>query len=128
MKRGLFLWFCLILMQATAAQSQAVFEVSKDVPLVFSDAAGTRVLAEIERALSPEQVRERLDDFKPPESVGSIQPRQYYWVVSQLQSRLDTDKEIRIDMPMGECSSCSPLAISGVTTPGLAMPIPTSWG
>jgi len=102
MKRGLFLWLCLIFFQAPAAQSQAVFEVSKDVPLVFSDAAGTRVLAEIERALSPEQARDRLDDFKPPEAVGSIQARRYYWVVSQLQSGLDTDKEIRIEMPMWE--------------------------
>lgn len=100
MKRGLFLWLCLIFFQAPAAQLQAVFEVSKDVPLVFSDAAGTRVLAEIERALSPEQARDRLDDFKPPEAVGSIQARRYYWVVSQLQSGLDTDKEIRIEMPM----------------------------
>ncbi len=115
MKRGFFLWLCLMLLQATAAQSQGVFEVTKDVPLVFSDAAGTRVLAETDRPLSPEQARERLDDFKPPESVGSIQPRQYYWVLSQLQSRLDTDREIRIDMPMWEAMHPSVIFDDGRT-------------
>ena len=102
MKRGVFLWLCLILFQAPAAQSQGIFEVTQDVPLVFSDAAGTRVLAETEQPLSPEQVRERIHDFKPPDTIGSIQPRQNYWVVSQLQSRLEADKEIRIEIPMWE--------------------------
>ncbi len=102
MKRGLFLWLCLILFQAPAAQSQGFFEVTQDVPLVFSDAAGTRVLAETEQPLSPEQVRERIHDFKPPATIGSIQPRQNYWIASQLQSRLEADKEIRIEIPMWE--------------------------
>ena len=70
--------------------------------MVFSDKTGTRVLAETTHPLSPEQARERIDEFTPPASIATIQPRQYYWVLSHLQSRLDTDKEIRIEMPMWE--------------------------
>ena len=102
MKRGFFLWLCLILLQVSAAQSQSIFEVTNAVPMVFSDKIGTKVLAETDHALSPEQARERINDFRAPESIGRIQPRQYYWVLSHLQSRLDTDKEIRIEMPMWE--------------------------
>ena len=102
MKRGFFLWLCLILLQVSAAQSQSIFEVTNAVPMVFSDKIGTKVLAETDHALSPEQARERINDFQAPESIGRIQPRQYYWVLSHLQSRLDTDKEIRIEMPMWE--------------------------
>jgi serine phosphatase RsbU (regulator of sigma subunit) len=106
MKRTVFLWLYLIFSLPCGAQAQSLyqkpFEVTDDVPLVFSDKAGTRVLAETDGPLSLEQASARIADFKPAEAIGSIRPREYYWVLSRLQSRLDRDREIRIEMPMWE--------------------------
>lgn len=104
MKRGfiLWLWLCLLCSLTPSAQSQAIFDVTGEVPMVFSDKAGTRVLAETNGPLSLAQVRERLADFQTPDTINSIQAREYYWVLSHLQSRLDTDRELRIEIPMWE--------------------------
>ena len=102
MRRIFFLWLCLIFALPSAAQSRPVFEVTDAVPMVFSDPAGTLVLAETNGPLTLEQAQERLSDFAAPDTLGSIRPRAYYWVLSRLQSRLDRDREIRIEVPMWE--------------------------
>lgn len=102
MKRGFFLWLCLMVLLTPSAQSADVFEVTEDVPMVFSDPAGVRVLPETSGPLTGEQVRERLDEFQSPATIVAIKPREYYWVLSRLQSRLDTDRELRIEIPQWE--------------------------
>ncbi len=130
MKHTVFLCLCLIFSLPCGAQSQSLsqsaFEVTDEVPLVFSDKAGTQVLAETDGPLSLEQASARIADFKPAETIGSIRPREYYWVLSRLQSRLDTDREIRFEMPMWETLHPHVIFSDGSTQP--LQPSGNFWG
>ena len=80
-----------------APESRAV-EVNAQTALIFSDPSA-RVLRDPDNKLAVEDALARLAEFKPIAEVGPLNQRSRYWVISELDSKLDIDRELRIDAP-----------------------------
>ncbi len=82
----------LWLVHASAASIDAA------TPIIFTDQSA-RVLEDTDRTLTPEEVLARASQFKSVADVGPLNQHSRYWVISELHSRLDVDRELRIDAP-----------------------------
>jgi len=72
--------------------------VDANTPIIFTDKAA-RVLEDPGGKLSADEALTRLAEFKPVAEAGSLNQHSRYWVISELQSHLDVDRELRIDAP-----------------------------
>ena len=72
--------------------------VDTTTPIIFSDKAA-RVLEDPDGKLSAGDALARLAEFKPIAEVGPLNQHSRYWVISELDSKLDIDRELRIDAP-----------------------------
>ena len=79
------------------SESRAV-EVNAQTALIFSDPSA-RVLQDPDGKLTAEDALARLAEFKPIAEVGLLNQHSRYWVISELKSTLDVDRELRIDAP-----------------------------
>ena len=84
---------------AAALLSHAETLVDDKTPLIFSDKSA-RVLEEPTGKLSIDDVLARREQFRPAAEAGPLNMRSHYWVLSELHSALDTDRELRIDAPL----------------------------
>lgn len=85
----------LLLLYAT--QSFAA-QVDASTPIIFTDPSA-RVLEDREGKLTPDEAIARINDFKPLADAGPLNQHSRYWVMSELRSTLDADRELRIDAP-----------------------------
>ncbi len=76
----------------------AALQVDAQTPVIFTD-PGTRVLEDPGGKLAIDEVIARLDQFRPAAELGPPNRGSHYWALSELQSRLDTDRELRIEVP-----------------------------
>ena len=84
---------------AAASLSHAETQVDDKTPLIFSDKSA-RVLEDPTGQLGIDQVLARKEQFRPVAGAGSLNMHSYYWVLSELHSVLDTDRELRVDAPL----------------------------
>jgi len=73
------------------------YEITDSTPIVFSPNDNTLVLEDPEGSLTIEEVLKRKDEFKPVPSMGPVDPRLHYWIMQKISSRLDVDKNLRLD-------------------------------
>ena len=73
------------------------YEITDNTPIVFSPNDNTLVLEDPEGSLTIEEVLKRKDEFKPVPSMGPVDPRLHYWIMQKISSRLDVDKNLRLD-------------------------------
>ena len=84
-----------------APAAMAGVDVDAKTPIIFTDKSA-RVLDDPEGNLTPQQALARAAEFRPVADVGKLDKRRRYWVLSELHSTLDTDRELRIDAPQWE--------------------------
>jgi len=73
------------------------YEVTENTPIVFSPKDNTLVLEDPQGSLTVEGVLKRKDEFKPPSEMGAIDTRHHYWIMQKISSRLDVDKNLRLE-------------------------------
>ena len=101
MFRSLIHAFCLLaawLGSATVSHESWGVEVNAQTALIFSDPSA-RVLQDPYGAVTADEAFARLAEFKPIAEVGPLNQHSRYWVISELYSKLDVDRELRIDAP-----------------------------
>ena len=86
---------CLPLLWISHANASTV---DANTPIIFSDKAA-HVLEDPDGKLTADDVLARLAEFKPIADVGPLNQHSRYWVISELHSKLDADRELRIDAP-----------------------------
>ena len=79
------------------ARAQSPLEVGANTPIYFSDTLNPLVWEDKEGHASLADVRKRLGDFKPVESITRIDPKSHYWVVQKLVNRLGENREFIVD-------------------------------
>ncbi len=73
-------------------------QVEAGTPIIFTD-KGARVLEDRDASLTVDGALGRQQQFVPATSVGAPKAGSHYWVLSELVSHLDTDRELRVDAP-----------------------------
>jgi serine phosphatase RsbU (regulator of sigma subunit) len=73
------------------------YVVTDETPIVFSPDNSTLVLEDPSGDISVEEALARKDEFKTPKEMGSIDARKHYWIMQKVSSRLDVDKNLRLD-------------------------------
>lgn len=84
----------------TCAGFAGAMEVSPKTPIFFNDKAGTLVLDDPDGSITLQEAMARVDDFKPVAQAGRPDVSHRYWVLSNLSSQLDIDREFRIEVPL----------------------------
>ncbi len=85
-------------MLSLASGIAAAMPVAPGTPVIFTDSSA-RVLEDPSGTLTVDAVLARQAEFKSPASIGVPARKTRYWVLSELASRLDADRELRIDAP-----------------------------
>ena len=75
------------------------YELTEETPIIFSPKDNTLVFADPSGLLTVEDVLKRKDEFKPAASMGPVDPRLHYWIMQKISSRLDVDKNLRLQGP-----------------------------
>ena len=96
---SLLLAFAFFALPGAASVSHAAVHVDAQSPLIFSDKSA-RVLEDPRGELSPADVLARKDQSRPLAEVGALNVHSRYWVISELQSTLNADRELRVDAPL----------------------------
>ena len=73
------------------------YEVTDETPIIFSPKDNTLVLEDPQGLLTIEEVLKRKDEFKPPSDMAPLDARHHYWIMQKISSRLDVDKNLRLD-------------------------------
>ncbi len=73
-------------------------QVDAGTPIIFAD-KDARVLEDPHGSLTVDAALSRQQAFSPAEALGVPKPGSHYWVLSELDSRLDIDRELRVDAP-----------------------------
>jgi serine phosphatase RsbU (regulator of sigma subunit) len=81
------------------------YEVTDETPIIFSPKDNTLVLEDPSGLLTVEEVLKRKDEFKPAASMGPVDPRLHYWIMQKISSRLDIDKNLRLEGPWKSIST-----------------------
>ncbi len=76
----------------------AAVQVDASTPIIFADKSA-RVLEDPDGSLTVDAVLSRQQAFAPAKSLGTPKPGSHYWVLSEIDSRLDVDRELRVDAP-----------------------------
>lgn len=82
---------------STAAWAQSPYEVWANTTVYFSDTLHPLVLEDRSGSATLEQVRQRISEFKPIDTVDPIHPSSQYWVVQKLVNRLGENRELIVD-------------------------------
>ena len=93
--RALFLWLAVVSLGAWPAAAGAV-QVDAGTPIIFAD-KGARVLEDRAGSLDAQAALARAPQFAPAGTLGTPKPGSHYWVLSELDSLLDADRELRVD-------------------------------
>ena len=88
-----WLGLCCLCLQTFA---QTPFTVTESTPIEFSD-KGVLVFLDPDNRATPQELLGKLDQFKPASAFGPFTPGVTYWIYQKIQSRLATDREIRVD-------------------------------
>lgn len=72
--------------------------VDAGTPIIFSD-KDARVLEDPEGRLTADAALDSQQAFAPAKSLGAPKQGSHYWVLTELDSRLDLDRELRVDAP-----------------------------
>lgn len=91
-----FLIACIGLIP-NSARAQAPFEVWANTTIYFSDQLNPLVWEDKEGHATLAQVRQRLSDFQPADTITHINPKSQYWVVQKLINRLGENREFIVD-------------------------------
>ena len=91
---GLTLGTALMLPPAWA---QSAMEVGANTTVYFSDTLNPLVLEDKSGTATLDQVRNRLSEFKPADTVGKIDPKSQYWVVQKLVNRIGENRDFIVD-------------------------------
>lgn len=126
------LFSCLLVLSTLfGADARATFIVSETTPMVFHDDQVT-VFEDPTNQASFEQVLNNPDRFVPADQIKTFKPSVSYWVMQRMISRLDKDREIRIDSTgwknltahiineRGEVTRLKPIGFIGTHNPYLA--------
>lgn len=81
---------------ANAADLQP-FQVTTDTPIIFNPKESTLILRDAAGVLSVEEALVKKNEFKSPAEMGKIDAHSYYWIMQEFISRLDTDREFRVE-------------------------------
>ncbi len=76
--------------------------ITPDTPLVVSDKAGTLVMKEGSKRLTPRQALALRERFGPPPPASDIHGTDAYWILNRVHNQLDRESELRIDIPLWE--------------------------
>ena len=79
------------------ARAQSALEVGANTTIYFSDTLNPLVWEDKEGNATLEQVRKRLSDFKPADTIGPIDPKSQYWVVQKLVNRIGENRDFIVD-------------------------------
>lgn len=95
-------WLAFLILVAAGsglsnAQAQSSFEVGANTNIYFSDTLNPLVWEDKGGHATLADVRQRLADFKPAESITRIDPKSHYWVVQKLVNRLGENREFIVD-------------------------------
>lgn len=90
--------FCLmsVVLAFVFTEAQARYVVTEATPIVFHDKE-VRVYEDPTNRASHEDVLKKLDLFVPANQVTRYKPSATYWIVQQIASGLDYDREIQIE-------------------------------
>jgi len=97
---GLLLGFGLTLATTLIpppAWAQSPMEVGANTTVYFSDTLNPLVLEDKSGTATLDQVRNRLSEFKPADTVGRIDPKSQYWVVQKLVNRIGENRDFIVD-------------------------------
>ena len=81
----------------TPVWAQSAMEVGANTTVYFSDTLNPLVLEDKDGTATFDQVRKRLSEFKPADSVGRIDPKSHYWVVQKLVNRIGENRDFIVD-------------------------------
>jgi len=79
------------------ACAESAYEVTPKTPVISSPKEQTMVLADPEGTLSLEEALKRKNEFKPASDMGPIDAHIHYWIMQTIVSKLDADKELRLE-------------------------------
>jgi serine phosphatase RsbU (regulator of sigma subunit) len=88
---------CMGQLHAVGWDELPAFELTSDTPIIFTPKENTLVLADPTGSLTVEDVLKRKDEFKPPAEMGAIDTRHSYWIMQKISSKLDVDKNLRLE-------------------------------
>ena len=97
---GLLLSFGLTLATTlipSPAWAQSPLEVGANTTVYFSDTLNPLVLEDKSGTATFDQVRNRLSEFKPADTLGRIDPKSQYWVVQKLVNRIGENRDFIVD-------------------------------
>ena len=88
---------CLVLVfTGMIATAQARYVVSDSSPMLFND-KNVRVYADTSNQASYREVLKKSDQFVPSDQIKSYKGSVTYWIIQDIASELDHDREIQID-------------------------------
>ncbi len=87
---------CTLLGQV-CAWAQSPLEVGPNTTIFFADKLNALVLEDKAGTATLEDVRKRLTEFQPADTVETINPKSHYWVAQRLVNRLGEDREIVVN-------------------------------
>jgi hypothetical protein len=88
---------CLVLVfTGLIATAQARYVVSDSSPMLFND-KNVRVYADTSNQASYREVLKKSDQFVPSDQIKSYKGSVTYWIIQDIASELDHDREIQID-------------------------------
>jgi serine phosphatase RsbU (regulator of sigma subunit) len=95
----MFVLFFLVGSLSTTANAIELqpFQVVADTPIIFNPKDSALVLRDPAGSLSPEEVLVRKNEFKSAAEMGKIDAHSYYWIMQKFISRLDADREFRVE-------------------------------
>ncbi len=97
-----FLSWLLAALLSIALGPALAIDVTPDTPLIFSDTSDVRVLDDPGAQLTAAQALARQDQFQPLSTLTTMDRSHRYWILVNLRSRLDQDRELRVDLPTWE--------------------------
>ncbi len=96
--RNALVLLLMVLCFAGWQSSAAAVTVDASTPIIFSD-KNARVLEDPDGSLTLDTALARSQQFAPAATLGAPRQGSHYWVLSELDSRLDVDRELRVDAP-----------------------------
>jgi serine phosphatase RsbU (regulator of sigma subunit) len=96
--RRLLLMLAAVLSITGGPSAANATAVDSSTPIIFADKS-LRVLEDPDGSLTLDAALARRADFRLAGAIGAPKPGSHYWVLSELDSRLDIDRELRVDAP-----------------------------
>ncbi len=94
-------WLLTGLLWLTVTPALAI-DVKPETPLIFTDLVGVQVLDDPGGQLNAEQALAMQARFQPLSTLTTLDRSHRYWILVNLRSTLDHDRELRVDLPTWE--------------------------